>query len=137
MIRLALAATLLAAFALAGCDERLTAPTREALTGAWRLQSLHPAGVASQMVSDPDRFTLEFLDDGRVHARADCNRCAGAYALMEGALTVGPLGCTRAACSLAQLEAAYTRILQATTSAEIAANTLRLTGPAGVAILTR
>ena len=137
MRKLAVALTVLATGMLAGCDERLTAPTVDALRGSWRLQSLHPAGGSSQTVSDPNRFTLEFVDEGRVHARADCNRCTGGYALTDGALTVGPLGCTRAACQLAALEFAYTRILGAATAAELAANTLRLTGPAGVAVLTR
>jgi heat shock protein HslJ len=107
------------------------------LRGTWRLQSLQSAGAAPDVIADPNRFTIEFLDDGRVRARADCNRCTGAYTLAAGAFSVGPLGCTRAACPLAQLEAAYTRILQAATAAEIATTTLRLTGAPGTAILTR
>jgi len=92
---LLLASALLLATAC-GSDEP-TGPT--ALIGSrWRLDNLRtPAGVTTNV--NPDRYTLEFLDETRVSARADCNVCTGSYDTRGSiVITIGPLACTRTFC---------------------------------------
>ena len=93
--RLLLASALLMAAGCGGDD--VTGPS--ALTGTrWKLDSLRtPTGIVSTV--NPDRYTIEFQDDGRVSAQADCNVCTGSYRAVGAILiTIGPLSCTRAFC---------------------------------------
>jgi heat shock protein HslJ len=80
-----------------GSDEP-TGPTSLA-GGRWRLNSLRtPEGITTTV--NPDRYTLEFLDEGRISARADCNVCTGSYDTRGSiVITIGPLACTRALCA--------------------------------------
>ena len=50
-------------------------------------------------VTDPDRYTIAFNEDGTVAIKADCNRASGGYALDGDALTIqiGPM--TMAECA--------------------------------------
>jgi heat shock protein HslJ len=47
---------------------------------------------------DPTRYTLEFLPEGRVALRVDCNRGTASYALDGAQLTLGPAALTMMAC---------------------------------------
>jgi heat shock protein HslJ len=125
------------AVVIAGCGEGATSPTEAPLQGTWQLSVLQSTGGTRQTITEPQRFTAEFLAGGELHVRADCNRCNGTYALTGRALRVGPLACTRAACELATIESAYTRILQDASTAESLTDTLQITGPSGVVILRR
>jgi len=75
-----------------------TGPT-SLVGGRWRLDSLRtPEGITTTV--NPDRYTLEFLDETRVSARADCNVCTGSYETRASiGITIGPLACTRVACA--------------------------------------
>ena len=68
-------------------------------SGTWRLVSLQEKGQAEVPIAQPERFTAEFAAGGRVHLRADCNRCAGSYNADGGRLSVGAMACTRAFCT--------------------------------------
>ena len=59
-------------------SEAATAPA-VALTGAWRLQSLTRPDSTVVPVSQPDRFTVEFVESNRITLRADCNRGFGGF----------------------------------------------------------
>jgi len=134
------AALLFALFTTAlavSCGDTSTGPTEAPLQGAWRLQVLQATGDTRQTISEPERFTAEFLADGALHVRADCNRCNGTYTLSGRSLTVSALACTRAACQLAELESAFTRLLQGATGAESLPDTLQLSGPSGALVLRR
>ena len=101
-----------AVFLLAGgCDESPTRPS-DIEGQTWRLVSLERAGAASTTIADPSRYTLRFVDGGRVNVRSDCNSCGGAYSLTGTSLSVGALACTRAFCGDASLDGEYTRALQ-------------------------
>ena len=42
-------------------------------------------------IADPSRYTVQFLPEGRLLARLDCNQGRGGYTAAEGVLTLTPL----------------------------------------------
>lgn len=123
-----LAATLI----VSACAERApTAPSATALTGAWTLLSIQPAGQTEQAVPAGATYTLSFADD-RLSARADCNTCNGRFSLSGLTLTAGPaLACTRAACSTMAFESLYTSMLSGDSTITVAESTLLLESTRG------
>ena len=95
---------------LIACSDSPTEPS-DLLGVTWRLVSIEPATGSSTVVSNPERYTLEFLDDSRVAVRADCNTCGGTYAVSGDTLSFGPLACTRAFCGEQSLDTPYTQAL--------------------------
>jgi heat shock protein HslJ len=82
------------------------------VTGSWKLQSLTRPDSTVVNISEPVRFTLEFLEGGRLSLRADCNRGTGGYATNGNTLTVGPVAITKAYCAAtAPLDDEYVRLL--------------------------
>lgn len=61
-------------------------------------------------VPSPDRFTLQFGDDGRLTMRADCNSCVGSYQLSATELRAGAVACTRAFCGSDSLDQEFLRV---------------------------
>jgi hypothetical protein len=56
----------------------------------------------------PERYTLEFLPDGTVRARADCNTAGGRYETgAERRLALDRMAVTQAACLAGSLGDAY------------------------------
>ena len=137
---------LMATVACGGSADRLLAPTappakgggmftaqdRLGLVGAWQLVSLTETNHDSISVGEPQRFTAEFGADGRVSLRADCNRCTGAYTATKGALTVGPMACTRAYCSSAPLDTTFTLLVGGATTWTAEKSSLELRGDSGL-----
>jgi heat shock protein HslJ len=80
----------------------------------WQLESFAPHSGPAIQVRDPSLYTVRFGKDGTVNARTDCNRCAGPYRIAGTSMTIGPLGCTLAACPIPtlgdQFAAALTRV---------------------------
>src|SRR5689334_20704416 len=71
--------------------------TDELAGGVWRWL---PAGTSDAS----DRYTLEFMPDGRVQVRADCNRGAGRYtADPDGRLTLASIALTKIGCGAGSL----------------------------------
>jgi heat shock protein HslJ len=134
----------LAAGGLSACSRSVAGPSSSAgqtvetaaiaITGTlWKLQSFQRSGGTSVPVSDPERFTLELLSNGRMSVRADCNRCASSYSLSGETLAVGPnAACTRAACLSAPFDQEYVTALTAATIARVSGNTLECVSPQGV-----
>jgi heat shock protein HslJ len=50
------------------------------------------------MVDNPPTYTVEFMADGRVNVRADCNRGTGRYTAREGRIEIQDMAMTLAAC---------------------------------------
>jgi heat shock protein HslJ len=95
----ALAVALLAGLPLVSCSDGVTGPS-DVVGGVWKLESMRLAGATSSFVpDDPDRFTVEFLADGTLGVRADCNSCSGSYMLNGDRLTVPGMACTLALCA--------------------------------------
>ena len=77
----------------------------------WQLESFQPNAGPIIPVPDPTFYTVRFGADGTVNARADCNRCGGGYRVAGASMTIGPLGCTLAACPLQSLGDRFTAAL--------------------------
>jgi heat shock protein HslJ len=111
-----------------GGGEALTA---DSLDGTWQLVSIQPSSENVQPTPAGTAYTLAFTND-RVSTRADCNTCAGTFALAGQTLTVGPLlACTRAACRTAEFESAYTSLLAGDSTIARAGDALVLTSERG------
>jgi heat shock protein HslJ len=92
------AALLLGTLVIVACsDEDITGPS-DLKDATWRLQSLELAGSPAFTPPDRSRFTVRFLDDGRVEAVTDCNQCGGTYTVSGNNLTVPEMTCTLVAC---------------------------------------
>jgi heat shock protein HslJ len=86
----------------------------------WQWQPQH-AGAA------PERYTLQFVDDGRVLVRADCNRGSGRYtADPSGTLTLGPIALTKMGCPAGSLDSVFVRDLAEVVGYRVEGDTLRL-----------
>lgn len=107
---------LVLALTMAACNGSPTGPS-DLAGAAWRLVSIDRAAGSATVVTSPERYTLEFLSDGRVAVRADCNVCSGSFRLAGETLTIDALACTRAFCGDASLDADYTRALAGPLSA--------------------
>ena len=96
-MRLALVAALL----LAAC-----ATATAGLGGtAWQLVKFQGSDGKTLTPDDPAKYTVEFLADGSVAMRIDCNRARGAWKSPgPGQLEFGPMAVTRVACPPAPLE---------------------------------
>jgi heat shock protein HslJ len=100
--------------------------------GTWRLVALRETGQPEIAITRPDLFTAEFTADGRIHLRADCNRCTGSYTSGPGSLGVTPMACTRAYCAAtAPLDDTFTKLVSGATSWTADSRTLELASGAG------
>jgi heat shock protein HslJ len=91
---------------LGACDESPTSPS-ELIGQSWRLVAIDRAGSSSLVPPGERRLALEFLDNGRLSVRADCNSCGGTFELTGARLTVRPLACTRAFCGNDSLDTPF------------------------------
>lgn len=127
-----------------GCAANTSSPTGPSATagaaaltadpagGTWTLASIQRAGQAEQPAPSGATYDLAFAE-GRVSARADCNRCSGSLAIDGQSVTVGPaLACTRAACPTMAFENDFVGILSGDSIARVDGNTLTLSSPRGV-----
>ena len=107
-----------AALLFLSCSESPTGPgTVRSVQGSWELQSFQIAGGATG-IAEPGFYTADFAADGRVSARADCNRCSASYSAAAASLEIGALACTRAYCGDESLFDDYVAALDGATSFE-------------------
>jgi heat shock protein HslJ len=77
--------------------------------------------------ASPEHYTLQFMDDGRVVVRADCNRGSGRYtADASGNLTLSAIALTKMGCPAGSLDAAFMRDLREVSGYRLEGGTLRL-----------
>jgi len=78
----------------------LAANDTDALVGrAWTWQRTRYSDGKEVVPDAPDRYTLEFLPDGRVQLRADCNRGGARFDAGAGrTLTLSPAAVTKMGC---------------------------------------
>lgn len=79
---------------------------------SWQLVEIQPADGAAVRPDEGAKYTLAFGEDGKVAARADCNRGAGSWK-SDGAsrLEFGAFAVTRAMCPPSSLEPRFWRDL--------------------------
>lgn len=94
-----------------------TMPAEAPITGVvWQwTESLYGDG-SSNVPTDPSRYTIEFLEDGNVALRADCNRVAGTYVLEDSSLSIMLGPSTMAACPPDSQADIFTRDVSAAAS---------------------
>ena len=81
----------------------------------WQLQEIHYNNDKLIEVANPANYTIEFLSDGQVSIKADCNRARGTYT-QEGnsiSIKIGPT--TLAMCDPESISEQYLQELQAAT----------------------
>lgn len=115
----------------AACGNAPTAPS-DLIGATWRLVSIERDSGPSTVVTSPERYTLEFLDEGRVAVRADCNRCSGSFTLSGETLSIGTLACTRAFCGSESLDTEFLRGLDGPLTAAREQSRLSLRGAEGM-----
>ena len=104
---------LIGAFAVAGCQ------SGDSLAGrAWHWTALQQSDPAHETVTpDPEKYTIEFLTDGTVNVKADCNSLSGTYTVgVPLDLAIDLATTTTAACGDPSLDAMYLESLGRVTS---------------------
>jgi heat shock protein HslJ len=86
------------------------------------------------MIADPSRYTVQFLPEGRLLARLDCNQGSGGYTASAGVLTLTPLAVTTVTCPPDSEDTTVQRLLARATSYRFdpEVGTLLLRGEDGV-----
>ena len=82
----------------------------------WEMVSFSEPDSAPVTIADPSRYTVQFLPEGRLLARLDCNQGSGGYTAVEGVLTLTPLAVTTAMCPPDSHGATFQRLLEQATS---------------------
>jgi len=106
-------------------QDNRTVPSPEVAAGSERalvvgtvwqwVQTLYSDGQRS-MPSDPQRYTINLLENGDISAKADCNMKGGRYTLDGNRLSLEITRSTRRACEVGSLEDRFVRDLSAGTS---------------------
>jgi heat shock protein HslJ len=102
---------LFAGWALSSCSSATSSDELSGLQGGWQLLAFELDSGPTVPVPNPQDYTATFTSDGRLNAQADCNVCNGSYETAGNALTIGPLGCTRAFCQPPSFFNEYTAAL--------------------------
>jgi heat shock protein HslJ len=135
LISLVVAALLAVGFAPGEDARAQTVVTPEAGTTSaaaippivWNLIAFPGVG----QINEPGRYTVQFLQDGQVSARADCNWVAGLWTVSGGALDVTITQSTLAGCPEDSLEQPFTMALHEATSYTLDGFLLTVSGPSG------
>lgn len=78
------------------------------LLGTWRWAAYQDMAELNDIsVPDPSKYTLEFLADGTVQIKADCNNAGGGTTASNGELAFGPMMTTLAECGPDSLYSEY------------------------------
>ena len=145
---LTLALGLVSALSLVACANNPLAPSvassseattiaAEVVPGVLKLQSLTRADATTVTISDPQQFTLEFLDNNRIAVKADCNRASGSFTTNGTALTIGPMAVTKAYCGSASLDNEFLSLLSGETVATVSTTSLVLSSARGALRFSR
>lgn len=74
-------------------------PTPALVGTLWKLQQIQFSDGTLLVADQPDHYTAEFLEDGTLLVRADCNRGRGEFSTTDDrSLEVSPIATTMAAC---------------------------------------
>jgi heat shock protein HslJ len=82
-------------------------------------------------INQPGAYTVQFLEDGQVSAKADCNWVAGLWTAADGVLDVTVTQTSLALCPEGSLEQPYVQALHDATSYVVDGFSLVIAGPGG------
>jgi heat shock protein HslJ len=85
----------------------------------WELVAWTGADGAKTEIQDPSRYTVQFLPDGQLLAKFDCNQGGGGYTASEGQLELTPMRTTLMLCEPDSQGKTFQVILQSATSYEL------------------
>ena len=94
----------------------------------WDLVEFPSAGP----INEPGRYTVQFLQDGQISVRADCNWVAGLWTATDGALEITITRTTLVGCPPDSLEQPFVVELDNATAYTLDGFVLTITGPTGV-----
>jgi heat shock protein HslJ len=77
----------------------------------WKWEQYLESNDSALTVDDPERYTLEFMPDGVVRVRADCNSGSGSYTVSGNQLTIEIQALTMAMCPPDSLSDQYLKLL--------------------------
>jgi heat shock protein HslJ len=77
----------------------------------WQLMRIAPPTGSARIPDDPSKYTLQFLPDGKVNVRADCNSGQGRYATDGVKLTIEEVTLTLIGCEPNSLGNEFASIL--------------------------
>ncbi len=97
----------------------------------WHLHSIVGADGSLLPIADPSVFTLMLTGDGKVSARADCNRASGGYSISGHTLSIGPIASTRAYCATAPVDQRFLMLLGGENVVTASGDTFELSSPRG------
>jgi heat shock protein HslJ len=90
-------------------DAHVTSPG--IVGGTWDWEQFQGGDGRSIVVAKPEQYTVQFLADGKVSVRADCNRGSGSYEIDGHGLSISVMAMTMAACPPESLSDQYVRNL--------------------------
>ena len=79
----------------------------------WKWQQTGYNNDQQAIPPEPSSYTIEFMPDGKVHVRADCNQVGGTYSLQGKSLAIELTHSTRAMCPPDSLDEAFKKDLGA------------------------
>ncbi len=82
----------------------------------WQVIAITDPDGATTEITDPARYTAQFLPDGSLLIQADCNRGRSSYELVDGKLVVHPGISTLALCPPESHDQAFTTALNGASS---------------------
>ncbi len=83
----------------------------EIVGSVWQWTKFLEANANKILVDDPENYTIEFMPDGAVQIKADCNSVGGSYTVNGSQLTIELGPTTLVACPPGSLENEYLALL--------------------------
>ncbi len=85
-------------------------------TGVWQWAALQPAKGDTVKISEPDKFSIAFLAEGKLNLQADCAVTGGSYQANGSSLSIRPAMAADLNCLPGSRAAAFLQSLAATAS---------------------
>jgi len=80
----------------------------------------------AQTITQPQRYQIEFAEDGRFGVQADCNGGGSQYSISAGQLQIGPIGLSKRACPDDSQDRVFVRQLAAVDKMQVSEQWLQL-----------
>jgi heat shock protein HslJ len=100
----------------------------------WQLTKIGPPSGSELVPGDPSKYTLQFLPDGRVNVRADCNSGQGSYEIDGVELTIDQVAMTLMACEPDSLDTEFASTLAFVNSFAVIFDELIITATDGTTL---
>lgn len=89
----------------------------------WRWQTSESA-TGKTTIDKPENYQIEFLTDGKIGVKADCNRGGGSYTTTGGNISLARIFTTKKFCGEKSLDSRFLRALESARAFRVEGNTL-------------